>query len=300
MQLEYVKVCPICSKSEFIDSIICQDFTYSQKKFTIQKCTGCQLLLTNPRPNVNSLSEYYNSQVYISHTSKASNVFDAIYLKARSYTLNWKFTLISKLKSIGTLLDYGCGTGEFLLTMNSHGWKTKGVEPSKPARDKANNLGSSEHPHVFENLAEISNNKFDVITLWHVLEHISDPNELLLKLKRKLNDDGLMFVAVPNYKSFDARHYRQYWAAYDVPRHLWHFSKDNMEAILLKNNLILDKVVPMKLDAYYVSLLSEKYKNGNTYSLLSPIKALVNAWRSNAKAKSGNTHSSHIYIARHA
>lgn len=299
MQLEFVKVCPVCSKSEFADTIICQDFTYSQQKFTIQKCTGCQLLLTNPRPEMKSLSEYYNSQAYISHTGKASNIFDAVYIKTRNHTLNWKFNLISKLKSKGILLDYGCGTGEFLSTMNSHGWTTKGVEPSKHARDKANKLGDTRQLHVFENLSQISNDKFDVITLWHVLEHIPDPNDLLQKLKQQLNTDGLIFVAVPNHESFDAHHYQQYWAAYDVPRHLWHFSKDTMKAILFKNGLTLDSIVPMKLDAYYVSLLSEKYMNGNKYSLITPFKAILNGWRSNTKASEENKYSSLIYIARH-
>lgn len=298
MQTELVKICPVCSGSEFKSILSCEDYSYSHKQFTIQECNGCALRLTNPRPDQDAIGEFYRSEEYISHTSKSNSLFDWIYLKARGYTLRWKQKLISTEKSTGSLLDFGCGTGEFLSHMALNNWVAFGVEPSDKARKKAEGLpGTKQLAGSLESLAE---KKYDIITLWHVLEHVPNPDLLLRKLKSLLNDDGLIFVAVPNHESYDGKHYGKYWAGYDVPRHFWHFSQTTLPQLFTQQNLSLQKIVPMKLDAFYVSLLSEKHKNKGKHSFLSPLKAMSTGLKSNAKAQKNLNFSSLIYIAKHA
>ncbi|MGE0589082.1 MAG: class I SAM-dependent methyltransferase [Cyclobacteriaceae bacterium] len=297
MLLETITRCPICEGESFSNVLQCKDFTQSQEVFQIQKCNQCNFHLTNPRPTQQSIGKYYLSEDYISHTGTSKSIFDFIYLKARQNALSWKEGIISKKKSAGILLDFGSGTGEFLQHMSKVGWNVSGVEPSELARKKANELLGA--TRVTQSLS-LPDRSQDVITLWHVLEHLHDPNQILTLLKTTLKKDGLIFVAVPNVESADAEKYKQYWAAYDVPRHLWHFSKSTMKALLNQNGFKLDEIYPMKLDAYYVSLLSEKYKNHGSHNLLTPIKALLSGYQSNRKAKANNNYSSLVYLASHA
>lgn len=300
MQTERVNKCPVCTGTEFENILACEDHTYSHELFNIQKCIECGLRLTNPRPNQNSIGEFYQSAEYISHTGKSHSLIDFIYLIARTFTLKWKRQIISSIKKNGSLLDYGCGTGEFVKHMASHQWNINGIEPSKSARAKAEKLINASKPAILEKLEELPAIKYDVITLWHVLEHVPYPDQLLLKLKTLLNPNGIIIVAIPNYECYDAQLYGSHWAAYDVPRHFWHFSKTTLTKILDKQGYALRKIMPMKLDAYYVSLLSEKYKKGGKHSLLSPFKALINGLKSNAKGRRNQNYSSLIYIAGHA
>ena len=298
MQTELVKLCPVCRGTSFQHVFNCEDYTYSHQQFSILQCQSCQLLLTSPRPDQQSIGEFYKSEEYISHTGKSNSIFDWIYLKARNYTLSWKHDIITSRKTRGTILDYGCGTGEFINYMANNNWEGSAVEPSKEARAKIKS--QNKNLSVFEKLEELPENKFDIITLWHVLEHVPNPNTLIAQLKEKLKEDGLIFVAVPNHKSYDAQHYQSHWAAYDVPRHFWHFSQKNVTRLFDNNQLLLKEILPMKLDAYYVSLLSEKYKNNSKHSLATPIKALLTGLSSNAKARKSMNYSSLIYIAGHA
>lgn len=299
METELVKVCPVCRGTSFRNILTCKDHTYSQEFFTIQECETCQLRLTNPRPDQNSIGKFYQSSSYISHSGKPDNVFNLIYLQARKLALRGKFKLINRHKQPGTILDYGCGTGEFLKYMATHNWDVHGVEPAENARTKANNLLIKSKDLIKPTLEELPNGNFDVITLWHVLEHIASPDQLLSTLKSRLNKDGFIFVAVPNYKSNDAEYYKEHWAGYDVPRHFWHFSQSQMKTLFERRGFQLLDKIPMKMDSYYVSLLSEKYKNNGVHNLISPIKAFVRGMISNEKAKKSMNYSSLIYIARH-
>lgn len=297
MGTEVVKVCPVCRGTSFSAYLECKDHTYSQDHFHIQQCSTCELLLTSPRPEQESIGDYYKSEDYISHSGKSHSIFDWLYLKARNYTLSWKLRLIQNRKSRGTILDYGCGTGEFINYMAANDWNAVGLEPSDEARAKIN---SRENLNLYRSIEELPDQKFDVITLWHVLEHVPEPASLISRLKQILKKDGLIFVAVPNHNSYDAQHYKKHWAAYDVPRHFWHFSQNNLMTLLNTAGLQTREILPMKLDAYYVSLLSEKYKNHKSHNLFTPFKAFVTAWRSNRKARKKMNYSSLIYIASHA
>ena len=249
--------CPVCQGTDFIPYLKCQDYTVSHETFQLVSCKRCEFTLTNPQPETFEISRYYESDAYISHSDKSRSIIAMLYKLSRAYTLKWKYKLITKHAHPGakSILDYGCGTGKFLNECLKHGLKASGVEPSNNAR----NLAKSNTNATVEETIERIDGSFDIITLWHVLEHVADLRETISFLKHRLNKNGTIFIAVPNLRSLDAKIYGQYWAAYDVPRHLWHFTKDTMRRLLTDNNLKLTAILPMKLDAFYVSLLSEKY-----------------------------------------
>lgn len=293
MLLENLNSCPICSASVFAPFLSVTDYTVSNNLFTIVHCTQCGLGITNPRPNVRSLGEYYKSETYISHTTRKNSLFDWIYTLARRFTLTRKLKQIEQHVKKGSILDYGCGTGDFLNHAKTKHWRATGVEPSEIARVKAQSFNLPVAP----SLSELTG-PFDVITLWHVLEHVHDLQNILAELRSKLKPGGYFFIAVPNPESFDAYHYEAKWAAYDVPRHLWHFSQKNMEQLLNKSGLEIVEKLPMKLDAYYVSMLSEKYQSPDQNGLINFVKGAWLGLRSNLKASKTGNYSSLIYIAR--
>jgi 2-polyprenyl-3-methyl-5-hydroxy-6-metoxy-1,4-benzoquinol methylase len=294
--MEQITVCPICQGADLTPYLSCKDHTVSKETFHLRKCGSCGFVLTSPRPTASDLPKYYQSDAYISHSNKPSNLVDQIYKIARKYTLKWKYNLIAKHSSIkpSSILDYGCGTGAFLQECQKHGMKTAGVEPSDTARLKAREeTGTPIAPDL-----NLISQEFDVITLWHVLEHVNNLNQTLSQLKTHLDKNGTMFIAVPNLQSADAKVYQEFWAGYDVPRHLWHFSRTTMEKLLRNHGFQLISVLPMPLDAYYVSLLSEKYRNNDNGSVPGMITATLQGWKSNQQGKTTHEYSSLIYIVR--
>jgi 2-polyprenyl-3-methyl-5-hydroxy-6-metoxy-1,4-benzoquinol methylase len=249
------------------------------------------MLITHPQPSLDILGKYYESADYISHTDSKRSLFEKAYHFVKNIALKNKLDLInSHQPSKGQILDIGAGTGEFLAVAGKDGWKTVGVEPSDKAKAIAKNKGVS----FVEKTSELESHSFDVISMWHVLEHVPNLDEQIKELKRLLKPTGTLIVAVPNFKSFDAKHYGNFWAAYDVPIHFWHFSKKAIQLLFDKENMELQKVLPMKFDSFYVSLLSEKYKNGK----MNYIKAFLIGLRSNIKAMKNMEYSSHIYIIK--
>jgi 2-polyprenyl-3-methyl-5-hydroxy-6-metoxy-1,4-benzoquinol methylase len=284
--------CPVCASNNFSVNLTCKDYTVSQEKFRIVVCGSCGFKFTNPRPDDEVLGNYYKSEDYISHSNTRKGFVSKLYHVVRNYTLQRKLGLVSKYVSRGTILDYGCGTGVFLNVCKKAGWETYGSEPDAGASLIASNSGLT----VFSGKDQINNAlghlKFDVITLWHVLEHVTDLDETLSFFNSRLNTSGILVVAVPNHRSFDAMHYREFWAAYDVPRHLYHFHKDTIERLLSRFDFNLCETLPMKFDSFYVSMLSEKYKNGS----VNYFRPFINGLRSNLKAKRPSDYSSVIYI----
>jgi 2-polyprenyl-3-methyl-5-hydroxy-6-metoxy-1,4-benzoquinol methylase len=252
------------------------------------------MLETFPQPKADKLPSYYKSEDYISHTDAKRNLFEKAYHVVRSIALNKKLKLINSFNtSEKHLLDVGCGTGDFLLKAKEGGWTVNGIEPNESARAIAN---SKLETSVFgvEALSGLRPNSFDVITLWHVLEHLPNLEWHISVFEKLLKDNGKLIIAVPNYNSFDAKFYNTFWAAYDVPRHLWHFSQKSIELLFEKVSMKKEKTLPMRFDAFYVSLLSEKYKSGS----MNVIKAFFRGLQSNAKARRSGEYSSLIYVLK--
>ncbi|MDQ3190630.1 MAG: class I SAM-dependent methyltransferase [Bacteroidota bacterium] len=288
--MEVLKSCPVCESEKQSEFLVCKDYTVSQKNFSIAECLDCGFKFTNPRPEKEHLGKYYKSSEYISHSNTKKGLVNSLYQLVRKYTLKKKLELINQLSDKGSILDIGCGTGEFLNVCKNNGWFSLGIEPDEDARLLAKNnydLNIKDEAHV--DLLE--SNSFDVITMWHVLEHVPDLNQRMKELYRLLKENGVIVIAVPNASSADAAFYGKFWAAYDVPRHLYHFSKKTIISLFEKYNMNCIKVLPMKFDSFYVSLLSEKYKKGK----VNLFKGFINGLSSNL---SSNEHgySSQIYI----
>jgi 2-polyprenyl-3-methyl-5-hydroxy-6-metoxy-1,4-benzoquinol methylase len=295
MALENVLNCPVCGSTHFKNFLVCQDHTTSHEKFNLSSCSRCNFVFTNPRPSASSIGSYYKSDTYISHTGSRKGLLNLTYHWVRTYTLRWKVRLLKEYKQTGSLLDYGCGTGEFLSASQKSGFLVSGVEPSEEARRKAETLIG----HTLNrDISELVNKKFDIITLWHVLEHITDLKEKLNHLKELLKEQGIICIAVPNRESYDAAFYKEHWAGYDVPRHLSHFSRENMAMLLHEMNFSLLAIKPMKLDSFYVSLLSENYLNTRGNALTRFMYGILTGWKSNRRAEKTLDYSSLIYIAR--
>jgi 2-polyprenyl-3-methyl-5-hydroxy-6-metoxy-1,4-benzoquinol methylase len=239
------------------------------------------------------MGKYYESAEYISHSDTKKGIFAAVYQQVRKYTLGRKLALISKLQPKGEILDIGCATGQFLNYMSEHGWKTTGIEPDEKTRAHAiSEYGLQVFPE--EKLNTFSNSSFDVITMWHVLEHVSDLNGRMEQLKKLLKSHGTLIIAVPNCEAYDAKKYGEFWAGYDLPRHLYHFTKSDIKLLAEKFGFTIVNVLPMKFDAFYVSLLSEKYKSGK----LRWLAAFWNGIWSNLKSEQNQGHSSLIYVIK--
>jgi 2-polyprenyl-3-methyl-5-hydroxy-6-metoxy-1,4-benzoquinol methylase len=287
--------CPNCG-SKNISKVLCaKDYTVSGEEFEIWECESCTQRFTQNIPEIDNIGRYYQSENYISHSDTKKGFINNLYHTVRKRTLLQKRKLIetNTKKKPGNILDVGAGTGAFLNTMKNAHWNCTGIEPDKTAREKAlklYNLNLKEAKELFLLPAE----SFDAITLWHVLEHVHELHEYVEKLKDLLKTNGKLFIAVPNYTSADAKIYGKFWAAYDVPRHLYHFSPKAIETLLNAHGLQLETMKPMWYDSVYVSMLSEKYKIGKS----NPAKAFVNGMISNVKTLSSNSKcSSLIYIA---
>lgn len=271
-----------------------KDHSISGEEFQLIVNNEYGYLETTPQPLVEKLPEYYKSENYISHTNAKRNLFEKTYHVIRNMALKRKLKLINSFSSEEkNLLDIGCGTGAFLKTAKDDGWEVFGIEPNEKARDIANKSCEGSVFNI-EKLEVFKAQSFDVITLWHVLEHLPNLHAQVLILKTLLKPNGTLVIAVPNYKSYDAKYYKNFWAAYDVPRHLWHFSRESILRLFKTVEMKVVNTLPMVFDAFYVSLLSEKYKN----SLLKIIPAFFIGWLSNSKAKRSGEFSSLIYVIK--
>ena len=283
-QIHYT-LCPVCGSAGISEVFKVKDNTVSQEYFEIYHCRNCQVRFTQNSPSETSIAAYYKSEDYISHTDTSKDLINRIYRFVRSFSLNQKKKLVEKETGIkkGNLLDVGSGTGHFASAMQKAAWQVTGLEPDEGARALASNEHSIELLSSGE-LFNLAGKRFDAITLWHVLEHIHDLKKYIQTFKKLLSDNGKLFIAVPNYTSYDAEKYKEYWAAYDVPRHLYHFTPQTMQWLMKECGLKIVDVKPMWFDSFYVSLLSSKYKNGNTKwvgafwtGLISNFKAMSDA-----------------------
>lgn len=286
--------CPVCESADIKDVLSVKDYTVSGEMFVIAECASCSLRFTQNVPDTATISPYYKAEDYISHTDETKGLIGTLYKKIRKITLKGKRKLIEKNTglSTGNLLDVGSGTGAFVNEIKKKGWAVTGLEPDASAREIAKKLYKLDLKDQ-KDFFHLPVSSFDVISLWHVLEHVHDLETYILQLKFLLKENGKIFIAVPNYTSLDAKIYKEYWAAYDVPRHLYHFSPISMQRLMEKNGLTIRKYKPMRYDSYYISLLSSKYKNGKSRW----IPSFWNGFRSNITAmKNARKCSSVIYV----
>ncbi len=289
-------VCPTCGHKDYVTHLVLKDYFLSNEEFSIIKCTQCGLLSTFPQPLPSEIGKYYKSSHYISHATENKGLESTIYNFIRKKTLASKTKLIRKYSAGNRLLDIGCATGVFLDYCYRHGFTVEGIEPDEKSRNYARKQFNLKVNDV-EYLSRLPERSFDVITMWHVLEHVNDIQERMRLVSRLLTDDGIAFIALPNPLSYDAQFYKEYWAAYDVPRHLYHFTRASFTAFINEQQMKIIKIVPMVFDAYYISLLSERYINGRG----SYFKALYRGFISNMYARRNSmNYSSMIYILRKA
>ena len=267
--------------------ITVRDYLVSGEDFSLKYDAEMEMLITDPQPDAKNLSKYYNSEAYISHTDSKKGLISFLYQIVKKRAIKKKVKLITSLHSDPkSILDIGAGTGAFLNQAKKNKWIVSGIEPNEAARKLAQEKGIV----LAESIDSLHGKKFDVITLWHVLEHLPDLKETTSKIENLLKSDGILIIAVPNYKSFDAKYYKAYWAAFDVPRHLWHFSRSSMEKLFSKKMELL-KIKAMLFDSFYVSLLSEKNKTGKQ----NLFKAFFIGLGSNCSAWQTREYSSLIY-----
>ena len=288
--------CPLCKSKAIKRRFACIDRFATGEQFDIYECTDCGLVFTQNIPDEKEIGRYYESPDYISHSNTSKGVMNTIYHVVRSIMLGQKVRLIKKLTLLrnGKLLDYGAGTGYFARAMQEAGWNVKAIEKSAQARELSEKeFGFPMLPE--EALGDIADKELDVVTMWHVMEHIQDPDKMWKGLYRILDDTGIAVLALPNCGSYDAKLYREYWAAYDVPRHLWHFTPTTIMKWGERHGFILERQYTMPFDGFYISMLSEKYKGTHMHS----IKGFWNGlkgWTRQLKRRSAS--SSIIYVFR--
>lgn len=293
--MEIIQKCYCCGAQNFKSYTKAKD-NYSDETFDIQQCVDCGFIFTNPRPKLEEIGKYYNAEGYMSHQSHSKGFVQSIYRYARNFMKRKKLKIIQEQIQKNdnfNLLDFGCGTGDFLHFIKQNNIHAEGIEPDEKARNVAKTVN---HLEVFsiEEMSKIEHEKYDVITLWHVLEHIYNLNEQIDYFYKWLKPDGILVIAVPNIESYDARRYQQYWDGLDVPRHIYHFSQKNLLQIMQNHHFRISQKYPLVLDAYYVSMRSEWHLGTN--KLLAYIKAVFIGFWSNIKAKNQTQYSSIIYI----
>ncbi|UCH63255.1 MAG: class I SAM-dependent methyltransferase [Fidelibacterota bacterium] len=283
-----IEECPVCRSKSLNPVFKTTDCVVSGDSFGIVECGSCQIRLTQPIPDEEEILSYYDSEDYISHSETTRGLINRLYAVVRKVMIVRKRKLAQSLgpSEPGKLLEIGCGAGAFLNGMNQSGWEVLGIEPDERIRDavRARYGLAVVSPEEWFSQPESS---YDVITLWHVLEHLHNLDDYLRKISTSLEDDGVLIVAVPNYYSYDAEYYQSRWAAYDVPRHLYHFTYKSLTELLKHHGLTVTAIRRLPFDAFYVSMLSEKYKEGFTargllIGLISCLKAFINVRRSSS------------------
>jgi 2-polyprenyl-3-methyl-5-hydroxy-6-metoxy-1,4-benzoquinol methylase len=294
--METLSSCPACGEKKMTRELDAKDYTVSKNTFGIVRCSSCDLLFTNPRPKAENAGYFYKSENYISHSNTQKGFVNKLYHAVRNITLKQKTALIqSEQKGEKKLLDVGCGNGHFLHACQQAGWNITGMELDPDTAVRASELTQQ---NIYPNLAAIpAKEKFEMITLWHVLEHVYELDAYFEFFKNRINDGGKLLLALPNSKSFDADYFKEFWAAYDVPRHIYHFNPETIQSVAKKHGFVLKKQKGQIFDSFYIALLSHEYKTGSK-KLVSSF--FIGLW-SNLLAyfKTGN-YSSNIYIFEHA
>ncbi|WP_290508263.1 class I SAM-dependent methyltransferase [Algoriphagus sp.] len=294
--MERLTKCPLCKSGHFLNYSSIKDWAVTQEDFILCKCQDCQLIFTNPRPDEKQIGTYYEFPEYYSHQDESKGLVQKIYNQVRKINISKKYHLIHKLNTGKSILDIGCGTGELLNFFKAKGWQVVGIEPNKKARRLAKEKLDD---NVFKNLKKIpEKEQYDVITLFHVLEHIHGLRKALKNIINHLKSNGYIILALPNHQSSDAKKYAEFWAGWDVPRHLYHFGPETVDYLAKQYELEILEQKSMVFDSYYASLLSEKYQNKSAANFNHLVQAFISGVKSNKQAKTTGNYSSILYILR--
>lgn len=292
--MESLKECPVCKNSSFSDFLTCEDYVATNERFKLIKCSSCDFVFTSPRPESDKCSKYYESSKYISHQDEDNSLIIKLYRLVRNRNMKWKINTIEKYHTNkGQLLDYGCGLGDFLNYSKQQGWNSVGLDISENARKTVKERYNID---VFPNsdIFKLDEKSKEVISLWHVLEHVYNLDETLNEFKRILKDNGTLFIALPNRQSWDGNHYKNYWDGYDVPRHIYHFTPKDLEVLMKRIGFKIVEKQGMFFDAFYICMRSEMHKGNKLKFILGGIKGMI----SNIKAYKSNNYSSILYIIK--
>ncbi|MBD3639044.1 MAG: class I SAM-dependent methyltransferase [Crocinitomicaceae bacterium] len=290
-ELQLLEKCPICESTNLENYLTSKDFTFSKEEFSVQKCGDCGFRFTNPIPREDEIGRYYGADNYMSHaTQNTKGLMPFVYKRVRNMNLNRKLRLVRKYSKGKSLLDIGAGNGFFLNACRSEGYAVQGIEPDERARDVAKKDFDLELKTP-ESLPQLDSNAVDVITMWHVLEHVYHLKRDIKEYLRILKDDGALILALPNIDSYDSNYYGEYWDGLDLPLHLYHFTPKDVSNLFNQFGYEVVEMRPMKFDAYWVSMNSEKFKGGSLP------KAFYVGLKSNLKADNGK-YSSQMYVIR--
>lgn len=292
--MEKLSHCPSCNSIQLFDFQSVKDYFGEKEMFNIMQCFNCSLLFTNPRPDANEIVNYYQSSNYVSHGDSTNNHFlDIIYSKIQNLNFKYKYRIIQRHHILPThsLLDFGCGSGNWLTYMKNQLWSVAGTEPNDTARQRAIQQGNETYTSL---QALPKETQFSLITAFHVLEHVHELHDTLGKLESRLTSQGTLILALPNPTSADATYYGSFWAGWDVPRHLYHFKPADVFNLAHEFGLELVEQYPLKWDSFYVSLLSEQYKGRK----LTMPRAIFQGLKSNFYARKTDNYSSLIYVLR--
>ena len=293
--METLQHCPACGSTNFEKQFDAKDYTVSQNSFGVVTCATCGLNFTNPRPKADEAGYFYKSDTYISHSDTQKGLVNKLYHAVRNITLKQKVAWIqADQRGNKNLLDIGCGNGHFLKTCQDSGWNITGMELDPETAARAAALVQDK---IYPNLVAIPEDKqFELITLWHVLEHVYELDAYFEFFKKRIASEGKLLLALPNSKSFDAGYFKEFWAAYDVPRHIYHFNPETIQFVANKHGFKLVKQRGQIFDSFYIALLSNQYRSGSKrllHSFLLGLWSNILAW-----AKTGN-YSSNVYIFKH-
>lgn len=272
--------CPVCSNYDLKERLICIDHFRSREQFPLYSCSVCGFTFTQDHPEEDAIGAYYESEDYISHSDTSEGLVNKIYKVVRSRMLRKKRDIVIKMTNLekGNLLDIGSGTGHFIAGMKNAGWRVMGIEINEKTRiTSSEKFGLEIIPP--EQIRSLESGSYDCITLWHVLEHFSDLNFYVSQIQRLLKPAGTCIIAVPNIDSFDSQYYGQYWAAFDVPRHLWHFNPDTFGFLFEGRGFRLVNIKTLPLDVFYISILSERYKGNKMAFFTGIVKGSYFAFR---------------------
>lgn len=289
--------CPICNSKDIQAVIPTKDHSVSKEDFDILECSNCSFRFTQNIPGPEYIGPYYKSEEYISHSDTKEGIVNRLYHYVRDLMLGKKFNLVNGLNKHKSLLDIGCGTGYFVNFVNQKGYRVDGVEVDADARAFSKKQFDLDIKNTSALFDRSLNAPYGTITMWHVLEHVHDLEGYFKTINELLEDDGNLVIAVPNHSSYDGQYYKSYWAAYDVPRHLWHFSPETMDRLAQQNGFKIVKHATLPFDCFYVALLSEKYKGNSLFMVSGFIRGGISYLKSLFDVKNS---SSVIYVMKKA